>query len=120
MDIGSRDVENVSVNQEEETWDTFQIEKSRLDLALVAGETAGEIECEWFYKTKLFKPETIEKFCKYFVNIVKAIQKNPNIELKEIELLALTEEDKGRIVTHIQQDKEIFSKFKVEDFNENF
>jgi len=120
MDIGARDVENGSVNQEEETWDTFQIEKSRLDLALVAGETAGEIECEWFYKTKLFKRETIEKFCKYFVNIVKAVQKNPHIELREIELSALTEEDKGRIVTHIQQDKEIFSKFKVEDFNENF
>ncbi|UCH97991.1 MAG: amino acid adenylation domain-containing protein, partial [Candidatus Aminicenantes bacterium] len=48
------------------------------------------------YRTRLFKPETMERFLRYFKNILSIIASDPGIKLSDIEILP--EEEKEKIL----------------------
>jgi acyl carrier protein len=116
--IESKTPKDENIDNRETPVQSFEIQKTKLDITLTAKETGGEIRCQLHYVTRLFKRSTISKFCSYFVNILETIVRNPGITIDKIELL--TKEDKDRMVALNRQNKEIFSRFKTEDFNEDF
>ncbi len=91
---------------------------SRLDLSLIAREMEDTIPCEFQYSTLLFKPNTIKKFSRYFINIVKTVVENPGRIIGQIELLS--EEEKKKLASQIQQNNRIINELKGVDFNEIF
>jgi hypothetical protein len=106
-------------NNEEKIFESFEIKKTKLEITLVAtAGSGGMITCQIYYMTRLFERSTIEKFCRYFMNILETVIKQPQIKLNEIELV--TEEDKDRMAALNRQNKRVFSRFKEEGFNEDF
>ena len=74
----------------------FNNQVAKFDLTLTAIETKDNILFTLEYSTKLFRPETIERFSSHFSNILQAIVANPEVKLAEIEML--TEAEKNRIL----------------------
>ncbi|MFC2145920.1 amino acid adenylation domain-containing protein [Acidobacteriota bacterium] len=68
---------------------------SRFDLTLHAVEIDSGIICLFEYCTKLFKESTIERFIKYFKQIIKSIVERPGQQLSGIEII--TQEEKEAI-----------------------
>ena len=60
---------------------------SKFDLTLICTELDKQISCVLEYGTKLFKPETIQRFVLYLQNIVSAILQNPTQHLDQIDML---------------------------------
>lgn len=60
-----------------------------LGFNLVNSESECIIECD--YNSDLFSTESIEKFINYYTNIIKQIVENPDIKLKDIQILSVTE-----------------------------
>jgi acyl transferase domain-containing protein/acyl carrier protein len=65
---------------------TFTIRTSHFDILLIGTESGEGIVFSFEYCSKLFKRETMEKFSAYFVNILKEIVKNPEMELSKIDM----------------------------------
>ena len=57
------------------------------DLTLTAGEGDEHIGLRFEYATSLFERKTIERFIRYFHQILNMVLEQPNIKLSEIELL---------------------------------
>jgi len=60
---------------------------SKFDLTLQAQEVKGKLMFGFEYCTKLFKPETIEGFSKYFLELVRGVLENPGSKLCRLEIL---------------------------------
>ncbi|NIM13759.1 MAG: amino acid adenylation domain-containing protein [Candidatus Aminicenantes bacterium] len=69
---------------------------AKFDLILGVTQEGSHLSCGFDYCTKLFKPETIEKFARYFCKIVTAVVKNPGQKLLQIDLLS--EEEKQQLL----------------------
>ncbi len=65
---------------------------SKFDLTLSAVELDKELFLSFEYSTGLFKAETIKKFGDYFKKIVLEVAANPEIAIKEINVLSNKEE----------------------------
>jgi non-ribosomal peptide synthetase component F len=65
----------------------YNHKNSKFDLTLQAQEVEGKLMLGFEYGTKLFKPETIEGFSKYFLELVRGILKNPGNKLCRLEIL---------------------------------
>ena len=66
---------------------------SKMDISLeVSGDESGELSVVVEYATKLFTASTIERFSRHFRQILEQIVLNPQIRLRDIELV--TEEEK--------------------------
>ncbi|MGE5342507.1 MAG: amino acid adenylation domain-containing protein [Candidatus Omnitrophota bacterium] len=69
---------------------------SKFDLTLSAIETECTFLFTFEYGTKLFKPETIERFILYFKNMIQAVIEHRNQRLSDFEIIP--EEEKNRIL----------------------
>ncbi|MGE5342598.1 MAG: amino acid adenylation domain-containing protein [Candidatus Omnitrophota bacterium] len=79
----------------------FGTRNSKFDVTLACFEVEGGMECTFEYKTKLFKPETIQRFASYFKRIIKAICESPGQKISHIPILP--EEEKNRIMHEFNQ-----------------
>ncbi|NOQ24125.1 MAG: amino acid adenylation domain-containing protein, partial [Bacteroidales bacterium] len=64
---------------------------SKFDLTLTAVDYGEQLLLSFEYCTRLFKAETIERFIRYFKQIVAQISINPEKELSEIEIISAEE-----------------------------
>jgi amino acid adenylation domain-containing protein len=69
---------------------------SRFDLSLTIIDRGHGLVFRFEYSTRLFKPETMERFLKYFKNILSGIAVDPYVKLSHLEILP--EEEKEKIL----------------------
>ncbi len=69
------------------------IATSKFDITLAAFDFGDRVMLRFEYCTKLFESKTIERFIKYFFQIVKQISNNPRIKIKDIDILGKEETD---------------------------
>ncbi|MCP4154008.1 MAG: AMP-binding protein, partial [bacterium] len=72
---------------------TFENKTSKFDLSLYTFEKEEEILFNFEYCTKLFKKETIERFCRYFKNIISAVIENAEGKISAAEILSAKEKE---------------------------
>ncbi|HLP57985.1 MAG TPA: condensation domain-containing protein, partial [Candidatus Deferrimicrobium sp.] len=65
---------------------------SKFDLTLIAAEVDEKLQFTFEYSTKLFKPETVERFIVYFKNIIQGVIENPRQKISGFEII--TQEEK--------------------------
>lgn len=82
---------------------TYQRETTKFDLKLEGMESGEKLVFTFSYSTKLFKPETIERFISYFTNIVSFVLKHPDETISEIELIS--QEERARLIKEMRDDK---------------
>ncbi|MGN7416564.1 amino acid adenylation domain-containing protein [Paenibacillus sp. SAF-068] len=69
----------------------FHNKTSRVDLTLEAMILNGELILEFEYSTNLFREETIQRMANHFQNTLKAVLREPEIPLCEIDVLSQTD-----------------------------
>lgn len=69
-----------------QTYPSDQLQHAQFDLLMFAHEAGDVIGFKLVYRTQLFKAETITRFIQYFKEITMAVLKNPDIQLKDIEI----------------------------------
>ncbi len=65
---------------------------ARFDQLLEIVEKGNYIETRWEYRTSLFKQETIERMATHFRNILDVVAANPDIKLRDIEIISELEQ----------------------------
>jgi amino acid adenylation domain-containing protein len=70
---------------------------SKFDLYWAVAEGQQELSVYMEYSAQLFKPQTIERFIRYFKQMLTVLDRNPEIRLSDIELI--TEEERRQILT---------------------
>jgi acyl-CoA synthetase (AMP-forming)/AMP-acid ligase II/acyl carrier protein len=66
---------------------------AKFDISLTVSEDKDQLFLSFEYSTNLFKRESIERFAKYFQNIVDAVTADSEIIIKEIQMLPTSEKD---------------------------
>ncbi len=89
----------------------YENRTSKFDLTLLVVEEEEKLHLTFEYSTKLFKPETIERFIVYFKNIVRSIIENKNQRISDLEIL--TVEEKKRILFDFNDTKTEYAKDKT-------
>ncbi|NRT44807.1 amino acid adenylation domain-containing protein/non-ribosomal peptide synthase protein (TIGR01720 family) [Clostridium beijerinckii] len=84
---------------------------SKFDMTLNAIENDEKINLSIQYCTKLFKEETIKRFINHYLNILKVIIENREIELKEMDILS--EEERNQILYEFNDTKADYPKDKT-------
>ncbi|MCP5049022.1 MAG: amino acid adenylation domain-containing protein, partial [bacterium] len=69
---------------------------SKFDLTWIALESEDNLSFIIEYSTKLFKPETIWRFARYFEKISSVVANDSGIKLRQIEII--TEEEKNQVL----------------------
>ena len=82
----------------------YTVGRSRFDLVFLGREAGDKLVFTLEYSTKLFKEETVQKFVRYFRNIVTGVLADPGVPLKAIEMLS--DEEKEAIYAHIDRCRE--------------
>jgi len=59
---------------------------SKFDMTLYGVEMGNHLEFKFQYRTQLFKEFTMERFTRYFKEVVAAVVKNPGVLLKDIRI----------------------------------
>ncbi|MCY7861808.1 lichenysin non-ribosomal peptide synthetase LicA [Bacillus haynesii] len=97
----------------------FAHQTAKFDLTLTAAEEDGLLVFEMEYNTALFKRESIERWSRYWVNLLEAVAENPDARLSELSLL--NEAEKRRIVYEwndtvldVPQDKTVHELFEAQ------
>ncbi|MCK4258177.1 MAG: amino acid adenylation domain-containing protein, partial [Halanaerobiales bacterium] len=89
----------------------FENKTTKFDLMFNAVEAQDEIRLTFSYNTDLFKPATIKRMSDHFVNIIREVVENPEIQIKAIDLL--NEEEKNQLVHVFNQTVEEFPNEKT-------
>ncbi|NOQ24723.1 MAG: amino acid adenylation domain-containing protein [Bacteroidales bacterium] len=84
---------------------------SKFDLSLTALDCGSGIELIFEYSTKLFKPETIERFIGYFKELVKSFSDNSVQTISELNIL--TESEKRQLLYEFNDTARDYPKDKV-------
>jgi amino acid adenylation domain-containing protein/non-ribosomal peptide synthase protein (TIGR01720 family) len=71
---------------------------SKFDLTLIGFEDAGGINFTLEYSTTLFRKETIERFVKYFREIILSILKSKDTDIRIADIEILTEREKEQVL----------------------
>ncbi|MBN1050267.1 hybrid non-ribosomal peptide synthetase/type I polyketide synthase [Clostridium botulinum] len=95
----------------------FENKISKFDLSLIAVENDGAISLKLEYSTVLFKKQTIERMASTYINILKQIITNPNILIRDINLME-THEKENLLETFNNTNKEYSNKSIVRLFEE--
>ncbi|WP_271725743.1 lichenysin non-ribosomal peptide synthetase LicA [Bacillus paralicheniformis] len=97
----------------------FAHQTAKFDLTLTAAEEDGLLVFEMEYNTALFKHESIERWHRYWVNLLEAVAENPDARLSELSLL--DEAEKRRIVQNwnetrlaVPEDKTVHELFEAQ------
>lgn len=77
---------------------------SKFDLTLFVNELADGIELVFEYSTELFKEERIRNLAKHYEELAKAILRNPNQKIEEIDFLP--EQEKELLVSNFGRGRE--------------
>jgi len=83
MEIPKVNIKGLEISQQK-----LENKTSKFDMTLFATEVQDRIEFSLEYSTRLFKQSTAERMIEHFINIVKAIVKEPEVKLKEIEWIS--------------------------------
>ncbi|MBF0318985.1 MAG: amino acid adenylation domain-containing protein [Nitrospirae bacterium] len=75
----------------------FSIDKSMFDLTHEFLDLGGTLNMSMEFNTALFKPETVERFLRYYENILNSVLMNPGIAICDIDIL--TGEEKIRLIS---------------------
>ena len=67
---------------------------SAFDLTFEITEIDGVYHCSLIYATRLFDQSTLERWSKYYINILEQITRQPSLNLQDISLLDQEEKDK--------------------------
>ncbi|MGE5339900.1 MAG: amino acid adenylation domain-containing protein [Candidatus Omnitrophota bacterium] len=67
--------------------DSYVNRPSKFDLAFIGSRTPDTLYFTVEYCTKLYKPETVERFAGYFRKVLSAILENPQIEISSIDVV---------------------------------
>ncbi len=88
MNIESRSIEGLEISYYD-----AENKISKFDISLNAEEAEDKLRLKLEYCTKLFEKETIERLAKHYINILKAITKNQEIKLGEIDYISMQEKE---------------------------
>lgn len=91
MDIGKLDLDQVDIKSVDISTNT-----SKCDILMQAIPQNQKLFFEVEYCVDLFKRETIEQFAEHFISILKAVIKNDNIKIEDIDIL--TKEEKHKLL----------------------
>jgi amino acid adenylation domain-containing protein len=86
IDLGTVRPINKEIPGAKESGHRFERKISKYDLTLNGIEIDGKLNMMFEYSTKLFKQERIERYVKYFKEIVTTISKNKDIKLRDIKV----------------------------------
>jgi amino acid adenylation domain-containing protein len=90
----------------------FESKISRADLTMKCFNDGERLTILYEYCTKLFKRETIKKFINYSKKMIETVIKNPDIQIKEIDIIS--KEEKNKISESIISSKQkVFADFNV-------
>ncbi|WBW99496.1 non-ribosomal peptide synthetase [Oceanirhabdus sp. W0125-5] len=108
-----QNISNRRIELEGLTFKPYELQNnvSKFDLTLTALEETEDILLSWQYSTKLFKKETIERMSVHYINILKEVLNNIDIEISEIEMLS--EEEKTQIIYDFNDTKMDYPKEKT-------
>jgi amino acid adenylation domain-containing protein len=67
---------------------------SKFDLSLDAVETGDHIHCVMEFRTRIFKPATIQRFISYFQTIVKTVAESPDTLTGDISMMSPPEKQR--------------------------
>jgi bacitracin synthase 3 len=67
--------------------DPYRIKRSKFDMMMMGAETGEGIQFNMEYNTQLFKEETVERFMRYYKQIVSSVSKNIDQKISEIDIL---------------------------------
>jgi amino acid adenylation domain-containing protein len=81
VELGSWKISNLKLKPY-----SFESGVSKFDMGLLGEDLGKRVFFRFEYRTKLFKKETIERFIKYFNELVHAVTGNPNVTLNNIEI----------------------------------
>ncbi len=90
---------------------SFENRIAKFDLTLQVAEHAKGISLMLDYCVKLFKPETVERIVKHYLQIIGEIVHNPEVKLSEIEMLSGKE--KAQILTQFNDTRTDYPKIKT-------
>ncbi|WDV47158.1 amino acid adenylation domain-containing protein [Clostridiaceae bacterium M8S5] len=91
MSIDLRGIEDLEIIQYE-----FENKTSKFDISIDVVEKEDNIKFRLQYCTDLFKQDTIIRLSKHFINILNEVCSNPEIKLKDIDLIS--EDEKKNIL----------------------
>ncbi|MCK5128166.1 MAG: AMP-binding protein, partial [candidate division Zixibacteria bacterium] len=74
----------------------YENKTSKFDLTLIGVEAEDKLLFTFEYSTKLFKPETIERFITYFKNIVTGVLEDKHRKISGVEIII--KEEKNRLL----------------------
>jgi tyrocidine synthetase-3 len=84
---------------------------SKFDLSLTALDLGSEIHLSFEYSTKLFNPETIERFINYFRQLIQSLSANQDQKIKDLTILP--EEEKRQLLYKFNDTKRDYPKGKT-------
>uniref|UniRef100_UPI001374D320 non-ribosomal peptide synthetase n=1 Tax=Bacillus cereus TaxID=1396 RepID=UPI001374D320 len=91
--------------------DTFNHQKSKFDLTLIGREYNSKLFFQWEFATQLYKKETIERYKKHFIQILKEILNNPDQKIADIKMI--TEIEHHKILNDFNNTKTEYPKEKT-------
>ncbi|NOQ25379.1 MAG: amino acid adenylation domain-containing protein [Bacteroidales bacterium] len=108
---------NVEVSKTEDMAGEQNVETSKFDLLLTAVDLGDNLQFKLEYCTKLFKPETINRFVGFFKHLIDSLKDNLDRSLKDINILSEKEKfqilyDFNQIETNYQNNKCIHELFE--------
>ncbi len=85
-----QNMEEAELAIENLTFKSFELDNptAKFDLSLECREEHNAIRACFEYYTSIFKKDTIEQFCKQFVNILEIITEQPDIPIKDIDIVS--------------------------------
>ena len=84
---------------------------AKFDLTFIAVEIGQKILFTIQYCTKLFKQETIERFSRYIKKIVSQVIENPELKLKEIEIIP--DDERRRLLIEFNNAENVYPNNKT-------
>jgi len=84
---------------------------SKFDLSLILYKNDKKIQGAFEYKTKLYKKQTVERFMKNYICILKKVIENLDLQVGKIDIL--TEEEKDIIINKFNDTKVNYTKDKT-------
>ncbi|MCU0289002.1 MAG: SDR family NAD(P)-dependent oxidoreductase, partial [Acidobacteria bacterium] len=76
----------------------YETNTTRFDLSLDANEVGDRLLFSFTYSTKLFKAPTIERFARYFRELIVFCGESANLEVKLAEVELITEVEKAQVL----------------------
>ncbi|MCP5048865.1 MAG: amino acid adenylation domain-containing protein, partial [bacterium] len=86
----------------------FERSISKFDLTLLCSESEKRLWCTFEYSTALFKPRTIQRFSRYFINIISAVAAGTGPDQRIADIDILSEEEKRQLLLDFNDTAEEF------------